>query len=137
MGYRIAADAIVLLHVAFIAFVVLGGLLVLRRPWVAVVHLPAAGWGVLVESFGWICPLTPLEVELRAAAGEAAYAGSFVDNYIVPLVYPATLTQPVQWALAAFVLLVNAAIYGVVLSRTERGRRMRRRLGRRAKGEPS
>ncbi|MYE80492.1 MAG: DUF2784 domain-containing protein, partial [Gammaproteobacteria bacterium] len=111
MGYRLAADAIVLLHVVFIAFVVLGGLLALRRPWVAAVHIPAAVWGVLVESFGWICPLTPLEVELRTAAGEAAYTGSFVDNYIVPLVYPATLTQPVLWALALFFVLVNAVIY--------------------------
>ena len=128
MGYRLAADAIVLLHVAFIVFVVLGGLLALRRPWVAALHVPAAVWAVLLESFGWICPLTPLEVELRIAGGEAGYRGGFVDNYIVPLVYPATLTQPVQWALATFVFLFNAAIYGVALSRTGRGRRIWQRL---------
>jgi len=128
MGYRIAADAVVLLHVAFIVFVVLGGLLALRRPWVAILHLPAAVWAVLLESFGWICPLTPLEVELRVAGGEAGYEGGFVDRYIVPLVYPATLTQPVQWALAVFVLLVNVAIYGAVLSRGGRGRRIWLRL---------
>ena len=128
MGYRIAADAVVLLHVAFIVFVVLGGLLALRRPWVAILHLPAAVWAVLIESFGWICPLTPLEVELRIAGGEAGYQGGFVDRYIVPLVYPATLTQPVQWALAVFVFLVNVAIYGAVLSRADRGRRIWLRL---------
>lgn len=128
MGYRLAADAVVLLHVAFIVFVVLGGLLALRRPWVAILHLPAAVWAVLIESFGWICPLTPLEVELRIAGGEAGYQGGFVDRYIVPLVYPATLTQPVQWALAVFVFLVNVAIYGAVLSRTGRGRRIWLRL---------
>ena len=128
MGYRLAADAIVLLHVAFIAFVVLGGLLALRRPWVAVVHVPAAVWGVLVESFGWICPLTPLEVELRAAAGDAAYTGSFVDNYIVPLVYPAALTQSMQWALAVFVLAVNAGIYAALLRRSGAARRAWRRM---------
>ena len=128
MGYRLAADAVVLLHVAFIVFVVLGGLLALRRPWVAILHLPAAVWAVLIESFGWICPLTPLEVELRIAGGEAGYQGGFVDRYIVPLVYPATLTQPVQWALAVFVFLINVAIYGAVLSRTGRGRRIWLRL---------
>ena len=128
MGYRLAADAVVLLHVAFIVFVVLGGLLALRRPWVAILHLPAAVWAVLIESFGWICPLTPLEVELRIAGGKAGYQGGFVDRYIVPLVYPATLTQPVQWALAVFVFLVNVAIYGAVLSRTGRGRRIWLRL---------
>ena len=128
MGYRLAADAVVLLHVAFIVFVVLGGLLALRRPWVAILHLPAAVWAVLIESFGWICPLTPLEVELRIAGGEAGYQGGFVDRYIVPLVYPATLTQPVQWALAVFVFLVNVAIYGAVLSRAGRARRIWLRL---------
>ena len=128
MGYRLAADAVVLLHVAFIVFVVLGGLLALRRPWVAILHLPAAAWAVLIESFGWICPLTPLEVELRVAGGEAGYRGGFVDRYIVPLVYPATLTRPVQWALAAFVFLVNVAIYGAVLSSAGRGRRIWLRL---------
>ncbi len=128
MGYRLAADAVVLLHVAFIVFVVLGGLLALRHPWVAILHLPTAAWAVLIESFGWICPLTPLEVELRVAGGEAGYHGGFVDRYIVPLVYPATLTRPVQWALAAFVFLVNVAIYGAVLSRAGRGRRIWLRL---------
>ncbi len=130
MGYRLAADALVLLHVAFIGFVVFGGLLALRRPWIAAVHLPAAVWGVLVESFGWICSLTPLEVALRTAAGEAAYTGSFVDNYIVPLVYPATLTQPVQWVLALFVLLVNAVIYTVLFRRSGAARRAWRRMRR-------
>ena len=124
MGYRLAADAVVLLHVAFIAFVVLGGLLALRHRWVAALHVPAAVWAILIESFGWICPLTPVEVQLRIAGGEAGYHGGFVDNYIVPLVYPATLTQPVQWALATFVFLVNVTIYGVVLSRTAAGRRI-------------
>ena len=123
MGYRLAADAVVLVHVAFIAFVVLGGLLALRRPWVAVLHVPAAVWAVLIESFGWICPLTPLEVQLRLAGGEAGYSGGFVDNYIVPLVYPASLTQPVQWGLAVFVLLVNVAIYTVLLRRSGAARR--------------
>ena len=76
MGYRLAADAVVLLHVAFIAFVVLGGLLAFRHRWVAAVHVPAAVWAVLIESFGWICPLTPLEVQLRIAGGEAGYTGA-------------------------------------------------------------
>ena len=128
MGYRLAADALVLLHVAFIAFAVLGGLLALRHAWIVLVHLPAAVWGVLVEAFGWICPLTPLEVELRAAAGDEGYDGSFVDQYILPLVYPASLTRSMQWALAVFVLLVNLGVYALVLRRFGMARRVRRRV---------
>ena len=118
MGYRLAADALVLAHGAFILFVVFGGLLALRWRWMALLHAPAAVWGVLVEAAGWMCPLTPLEVSLRIAAGEAGYSGGFVAHYLLPAIYPAGLTRGIQFALAALVLTINLAVYAAVLRRS-------------------
>jgi len=109
---RFAADIVVLVHLAFILFVAAGGLLVLRWPRLAWMHVPAIIWGALIEFAGWICPLTPLENRLRAAAGEAAYAGGFIDRYILPIVYPAGLTRGMQLGLGVAVIAVNLVIYG-------------------------
>lgn len=127
-GYKLAADGVVVLHLAFVAFVVLGGLLVLRWPRVAWVHLPVAFYGALIEVVGFVCPLTPLENRLRGAAGQAGYEGGFVEHYLLPVLYPAGLTREVQWVLAGGVVLINVVVYGVVW------RRRRRRLARRAAG---
>ena len=117
MLYRILAELIGVLHFAFVVFVVLGGLLVLRWPRLAWVHLPAAVWGVIIELTGWICPLTPLENRFRRAAGEAAYDRGFIEQYLLPVMYPEGLTREVQIGLAALVLLLNGAIYWVVWRR--------------------
>ena len=109
------ADVIVLVHVAFVAFVALGGLLVLRWPWLAWAHLPAAAWGAVIEFTGWICPLTPLENELRG--GAALYAGDFVARYLMPLLYPEGLTRNAQLGLGVLVVIVNAAIYLHIMRR--------------------
>ena len=114
------ADLVVLVHVAFVLFVVAGGLLVLRWPKVAWVHLPAAAWGAIVEITGWICPLTPLENWLRERTGADVYAGDFVARYILPALYPEGLTRGSQLLMGAIVLLVNAAVYGYVLRRRAR-----------------
>lgn len=124
MAFRILADAIVVLHLVFVAFVVCGGVLVLRWPRVAWVHLPAAAWGTWIEFAGWICPLTPLENWLRAQGGGDVYASSFVERYVLPVLYPASLSREVQSALGALVILVNGIVYAVVLrSRRERSAR--------------
>jgi hypothetical protein len=117
MIYRALADLVLLLHLAFVLFVVLGGLLVLRRPAFAWLHLPCAAWGVLIEFAGWICPLTPLEVSLRLRGGEASYAGGFIAHYVTAVLYPAGLTRGVQVVLGAFALLLNAVIYCYILMR--------------------
>lgn len=117
MAFRILADATVVLHVAFVVFVLLGGLLVLRRPRVAWAHVPAAAWGAWVEFAGWVCPLTPLENWLREQGGQAGYGSGFIEHYLVPLLYPASLTRELQWGLGGIVLLVNASVYVVVLRR--------------------
>ena len=122
MGYRILADVVVGIHALFVAFVMLGGLLALRRPWVAALHLPAAVWGALIELRGWICPLTPLEKSLRATAGEAGYQGGFIEHYLLPVLYPAGLTRNVQLVLGATVIVVNVAIYAGVLRRARAAR---------------
>jgi hypothetical protein len=114
---RITADAIVLAHLAFILFVAVGGLFVLRWPRLAWAHLPAVIWGALVELAGWICPLTPLENRLRAAAGDSAYAGGFIDRYIMPIVYPPGLSRSFQIALGCAVIILNVLIYGLAFTR--------------------
>jgi hypothetical protein len=111
VSYRLLADAIVVVHLGFVVFVVCGGLLVLWRPWAALGHLPAAVWGVSVELTGGICPLTPLENRLRALGGESAYSGDFVERYLMPVLYPADLRRDVQVALGLFALGINVGIY--------------------------
>ena len=111
------ADLIVVLHLAFAGFVALGSLLVLRWPRLAWAHLPAAVWGAGIEFTGWICPLTPLEQELRARSGTAPYAGDFVARYLMPLLYPEGLTRDAQLGLGVLVVVVNAAIYAHVIRR--------------------
>lgn len=122
MIFRLLADATVALHAAFVIFVIGGGLLVARWPRVAWLHLPAAAWGAWVELAGWICPLTPLENWLRERGGGAAYTSGFIEHYVLPILYPASLSRPVQWVLGGLVILVNIAVYAVVFRRRARGR---------------
>lgn len=114
MIHGVLADGVLVVHLAFILFVVLGGLLVLRWRWIALLHLPCAVWGLLIELYGWICPLTPLENSLRRKAGEAGYGGGFIEHYLLPVIYPGGLTREVQLTLAAIVVAVNAGIYLLV-----------------------
>lgn len=117
MTYRTAADAVLIAHFAFVLFVVLGGLLVLRWPKIAWIHLPAVAWAAFAEFSGSICPLTPLEVAFRRSAGEAGYPGDFIEHYVVSLLYPDGLTREMQTALGAMVVVLNAAVYIVALRR--------------------
>jgi hypothetical protein len=120
MAFRLLADATVVAHLAFVIFVVAGGLLVLRWPRVAWAHLPAVAWGAWVEFAGWICPLTPLENWLRARGGQTAYTASFIDQYVVPVLYPPGLSRDLQWLLGGLVLAINAGVYFVVVRRRVR-----------------
>jgi len=117
MAYRAAADAILVTHLAFVLFAVFGALLILRWPRLAWLHVPAVVWAAFVEFNGTICPLTPLEVILRRQAGEAGYAGGFIDHYFMPLLYPEGLTRDMQTILGAIVVAINAAIYIVAFMR--------------------
>lgn len=115
MLYRLLADAVVILHLLFVLYVVAGGLLALRWPRSLWLHVPAVTWGVLLEFNGWPCPLTPLEQGLRRAGGEAGYAGGFVDHYLLPVLYPAGLDRDMALWLGVLVLVINALVYGLLL----------------------
>ena len=121
MFERIAADAVLVLHLAFVLFALFGGLLALRAGF-AWLHLPALAWAAFVEFTGRVCPLTPLEVALRRAAGGSGYAEGFVEHYIVALLYPEALTRDVQIALGAGLVALNVVIYGAVILRARRAR---------------
>src|SRR6185436_793886 len=117
MLYRLLADLVVVLHLAFVLFVVLGGLLALRWPRAAWFHLPTAIWGAGIEFVQGICPLTPLENHLRQLGGEAGYSGGFVEHYLLPVLYPSGLNQNIQVGIGILVLLLNITIYAVVWRR--------------------
>lgn len=112
MPYGLLADFVVLLHLFFVLFVMLGGLVVVKWPRLAWLHLPAVAWGAWVELSGWICPLTPLENWLRAQGGEASYPGDFIAQYLSAVLYPDSLTREMQIVLGLLVITVNLGIYG-------------------------
>lgn len=117
MNFRLAADSVLLLHLAFIVFALFGALLAARWRWMPLLHLPAAAWGFFVEFTGRICPLTFLENELRIRAGQSGYAESFIEHYLFNVIYPPGLTREIQFGLAAVVLVVNFAIYAWLVLR--------------------
>jgi hypothetical protein len=125
MVYQLAADAVVFLHLVFILFVVLGGVLVLRWRWLIILHLPAVTWGAVVELLHLYCPLTPLENALRERAGAQGYRGDFIEHYLVPLIYPSGLTPQIQVWLGVTVVLINLGVYGALAIR---GWRLRKAL---------
>jgi Protein of Unknown function (DUF2784) len=112
--HSLLANAVLVAHLVFVLFVIFGGLLLLRWPKLAWLHVPAALWGVAIEYAGWICPLTPLENELRQRAGESGYGGDFVARYLLPVIYPEGLTREAQIVLGSGALLLNIAIYLMV-----------------------
>lgn len=120
MLYLLLADAVLLLHLAFILFVVFGALLAARRrallPW----HLAAAAWGFGIEAAGATCPLTWVENRLRRLAGDAGYGGGFIEHYLVAAIYPPGLDRAMQYGLAIGVVLVNAVLYAWLLRRRKR-----------------
>jgi hypothetical protein len=109
--YPLLANLVLIVHLAFVVFVLCGGLLVLRWRWIAWLHLPAAAWGAVVEFSGWICPLTPLENWLRAQGGEATYRSDFIAQYLLPVLYPGDLTRDLQLLLGTVVVVLNTAVY--------------------------
>lgn len=111
MIYWLLANAVLLLHLAFILFVVAGGLLVAWKPGFIWLHIPAAIWGALIELLGWYCPLTPLENHFIKLSGESGYEGGFIEHYLLPVIYPHALTYQTQIVLGSIVLAVNALIY--------------------------
>lgn len=121
MSYGLLGDAVVVVHLLFIVFAVLGGLLVLWRPWIAWLHVPAMVWAAYIEFAGGICPLTPLENHYRRLGGEAGYSGGFIEQYITPMIYPEGLTREIQIVLGVVVIGVNLLVYGLLFRKLRRG----------------
>jgi len=121
----ILADAVVIVHLLFVAFVVAGGFLLARWPRLAWLHLPAAAWGAFIEFSGGICPLTPLENHLRVIGGGSAYGGDFIERILLPILYPGYLTLPIQQVLGGVVVGVNLVAYALVFRAWRRQTRLR------------
>jgi len=109
--YPLLANLVLIVHLAFVVFVLCGGLLVLRWQWIAWLHVPAIAWGAFVEFSDWICPLTPLENWLRAQGGDISYRSDFIAQYLLPVLYPGDLTRDLQLLLGTLVIVLNAAVY--------------------------
>jgi hypothetical protein len=120
MKYAFAADAVMLLHFAFIAFALLGSFLVLWRRWILWLHLPALAWGAWIEASGSYCPLTPLENHFRDLAGQTTYGEGFITHYLGPIIYPAGLTRGTQFLILGILIAVNVAGYALVVLRRKR-----------------
>ena len=118
MLYRFLADAIIIIHLIFILFVILGGFLALRNKRWSIVHLPAALWAATIEFKGWMCPLTPLENWFREKGGNSIYQGDFIEHYLLPIIYPADLTRELQIIFGLSVVIINIAVYIWVLKKT-------------------
>jgi len=129
MSARLAADALVIVHLGFVAFVVAGGFLAVRWPGVAWLHVPAALWGAWAEFTATVCPLTPIENELRRRAGESGYEGGFVEHYLLGVLYPAGLTPAHQRWLGAVVVAVNLFAYALAIRRARQRSHAARRTG--------
>jgi len=112
MLYGILADIVVLIHLFFVLFAVLGAVMIIWRRWVVWLHLPAVIWAIWIELTGGICPLTPLENWLRRRAGQGGYPGDFVEHYLLPVLYPVGLTRDIQILLGLVVISINATLYG-------------------------
>ena len=119
--YPFLADLVLVVHLAFVVFVLCGGLLVLRWRWITWLHLPAAVWGAVVEFTGWICPLTPLENWFRGQDGETSYSSDFMAQYLLPVLYPGNLTRGLQLLLGTGVVVLNAAVYWCLWQTRARG----------------
>jgi hypothetical protein len=125
MLFRLLADLVVLVHLAFVVFVILGGFLAFRFRSLLWAHLPAVIWAGAVELSGSACPLTPLENWLRERGGGRVYRGDFIEHYVLPVLYPESLTRETQVALGLLVLALNGVLYGALYRR------------KRAKGRPA
>lgn len=123
MLYRVLADLVLVVHFLFIAFVVAGGFAAVRWPRLAWAHIPCFVWGALIEFAGWICPLTPLENDLRVASGQAGYSRGFIEHYLLPVIYPGALTREIQIWLGLSVLALNAVAYAWLVRRLRQGAR--------------
>ena len=120
MIYSFLADLLVVFHLVFILYVIAGALLIFKWPKPLWLHLPACFWGMTIEFTGWICPLTPWEIQLRRLAGEEGYTRSFIEQYLILIIYPSGLNREIQMLLGSTVLIVNLSLYTLILMKRKK-----------------
>jgi len=125
MAFRLAADFVLIFHLSFILFAVLGAAMAFWRNWIPFVHIPVAAWAIFIELTGRSCPLTYFENYLRIKAGQSGYTESFIEHYLLAIIYPAGLTREIQFVLAGVIIAINSVIYVWLLVR----KRIQRREG--------
>ena len=118
--YELAADLTLIVHFAFIIFVVFGGLLFFVITKIIYVHVPALIWGIYIELTHSICPLTHLENWFLQKANLSTYSEGFIQNYLLPIVYPKNLTEDLQTYIAIVLIASNTLIYGMIISRLKK-----------------
>ena len=120
MGYRLAADSMMIAHLLYIVFVIVGGLIAFRARWILWLHVPAVAWAIYVQYIGRICPLTTWEKQFRGLAGEAGYEGGFVEHYLVPIIYPPDMPVAMHLVLGTAVILINGVVYARLIAHARR-----------------
>lgn len=115
--YQLAAEAVLILHLSFSVFAVLGGLALPIYPRLVWLHVPTVLWGCIVIFAGWVCPLTPLENRLRRLAGESGYEGDFIEHYLLPIVYSEGAIGISGEQLAGIFAVWTVAVYAWVWNR--------------------
>ena len=126
MVYRLLADAVMLVHFGFLAFVALGGVVACRYRWVLIPHVAAVGWGALTVVVGLPCPLTGWEDGLRRLGDEDGLPRGFIDTYLTGVVYPQEYLRVAQIVVAALVVLSWGLAVRGPFRRVEIGRTTRR-----------
>ena len=115
--YEIGADLTLIAHFSFIFFVVFGALLFIVSTKIIYLHVPALIWGIYIEITHSVCPLTYLENWFLQKANLTTYSQDFIQNYLVPIVYPKNLTEDLQTYLTIVLIVVNMILYGSILSK--------------------
>ena len=118
--YELAADLTLIVHFAFIIFVVFGALLFFVSTKIIYVHVPALIWGIYIELTHSVCPLTYLENWFLQKANLTTYSEGFIQNYLVPIVYPKNLTEDLQTYSATALIVANMIMYGLIISKSKK-----------------
>jgi len=118
--YEIAANLIFIIHFIFILFVIFGALLFFASARIIFIHIPALIWGSYIELTNSICPLTYLENWFLHKANLTAYSEGFIQNYLVPIVYPANLTKDLQIYLGIAIIATNIVIYAFIFNKLKK-----------------
>ena len=118
--YEFAANLTLIVHFAFIIFVVFGSLLFFVATKIFYVHIPALIWGIYIELTHSVCPLTYLENWFLQKANLTIYSEGFIQNYLVPIVYPKNLTEDLQTYSAIALIVANMIMYGLIISKSKK-----------------